>query len=49
MKSEVVSSATIDPMDGVYCYTQWGNLLEERKHAIIAGMNLPFQMQKSLK
>jgi len=25
MKSEVVSSLTIDPMDGVYCYTPRGN------------------------
>jgi len=29
MKSEVVSSVTIDPIDGVYCYTPWGNLLQE--------------------
>jgi len=35
MKSEVVPNAMTDPMDGVYCYTPWGNLLQERKHAII--------------
>jgi len=29
MKSEVVSSATIQPMDGVYYYTPWGNLLQQ--------------------
>jgi len=49
MKSEVVSSVTIDPMDGVYCYTPWGNLLQEPKHAIIAGINLSIQMQQDLK
>jgi len=27
MISETVSSVTIDPMDGVHCYTPWGNLL----------------------
>jgi len=48
MKSEVVSSVTTDPMDGVYCYTPWGNLLQERKHAIIAGLNLSIQMQQDL-
>ena len=36
-------------MDGVYCYTPWGNLLQERKHAIIAGLNLSIQMQQDLK
>jgi len=45
----VVSSVTIDPMDGVYCYTPWGKLLQERKHAIIAGINLSIQMQQDLK
>jgi len=25
MKSEVVSSVTIDPMNRVYCCTPWGN------------------------
>jgi len=49
MKSEVVSSVTIDPIDGVYCYTPWGNLLQERKLAIIAGLNLSIQMQQDLK
>jgi len=49
MKSEVVSSVTIDPMDGVYCYTPWGNMLQELKHAIIAGINLSIQIQKDLK
>jgi len=49
MKSEVMSSVTIDPMDGVYCYTPWGNLLQERKHASIAGINLPIHMQQDLK
>ena len=49
MKSEVVSSVTIGPMDGVYCYTPWSNLLQERKHAIIAGIKLPIQMQQDLK
>jgi len=49
MKSEVVSSVTIDPMDGLYCYTPWGSLLQERKYAIIAGVNLSFQMQQDLK
>jgi len=44
MKSEVVSSVTIDPMDGVHYYTPWGNLLQERKHAIIAGINLSIKM-----
>jgi len=39
MKGVVVSSVTIDPMDGVYCYTQRGNLLQERKHAIMASIN----------
>ena len=48
MKSEVVSSVTIDPMGGVYCYTPWGNLLQERKHAIIAGISLSIQMQQDL-
>jgi len=49
MKSEVVSSVKIDPMDGVYCYSPWGNLLQERKHAIIAGINLSIKMQQDLK
>jgi len=49
MKCEVVSSVTIDPMDGVYCYTPSGNLLQERKHAVIAGINLSIQMQQDLK
>jgi len=49
MKSEVVSSAAIEPMDGVYCYTPWSNLLQERKHAIIAGVNLTIQTQQDLK
>jgi len=49
MKSEVVSSVTIDPMDWVYCYTPWGSLLQERKHANIAGINLSIQMQQELK
>jgi len=49
MKSEVMSSVTIDPMDGVYCYTPWGNLLEERKHSIIAEISLSIQMQQDLK
>jgi len=44
MKSEVVSSLTIDPMYGVYCYTPRGNPLQERKHTIIAGINLSIQM-----
>jgi len=42
----VVSSVTIDPMDSVYCYTPWGDQLQERKHAIIAGTNLSIQMQQ---
>jgi len=47
MKSEVVSNVTIDPMDGVvYWYTPWSNLLQERKRAIIAGINLSIQMQQ---
>jgi len=49
MKSEVVSSVTIDPMDGAYCCAPWGNLLQEGKHAIIAGLNLSIQMQQDLK
>ena len=49
MKSEVVSSVSIDPIDGVYCYTPWGNLLQERKHAMVAGINLLIQMQQDLK
>jgi len=49
MKSEVVSSVTIVPVDGVYYYTPWGNLLQERKHAIIAGINVSIQMQQDLK
>ena len=49
MKSEVMSSVAIDPMDGVYCYTPWGNLLEERKHSIIAEISLSIQMQQDLK
>jgi len=43
-----VSSVTIDPIDGVYCYTPWGNLSQERKHAIIAAINLSIQMQQDL-
>jgi len=31
MKNDVVSSVTIDPMDGVYCYRPWGNLLQEKQ------------------
>jgi len=49
MKSELVSSVTIDPMHGEYCYTPWGNLLQKCKHAIIAGINLSIQMQQNLK
>jgi len=49
MKSEVVSSVTIDPMDGVYCYTPWGDLLQKRKHAIIAGINKSIQIQQHIK
>jgi len=49
MKSEVVSSVTIDPMDEVYCYTPWGKLLQESKHEIIVGINLIIQMQQDLK
>ena len=36
-------------MDTLYCYTPWGNLLQERKHAFIAGINLSIQMQEDLK
>jgi len=41
----------LTPWDEVYCYTQWGNLLKEREHAIIAGINLLIQtqMQQDLK
>jgi len=49
MKSEVVPSVTIDPMGGVYCYTPWGNLVQDRKHAITAGINLSIQTQQDLK
>jgi len=42
-------SGTIESMDGVYCYTPWGNMLQELKHAIIAGINLSIQIQKDLK
>jgi len=36
-------------MDGVCCYTPWDNLLQERKHAIITGINLSIQMQQDFK
>jgi len=48
MKSEVASSV-IDLMDRLYCYTPWGNLLQERKHAIITGINPSIRMQQDLK
>jgi len=48
MKSEVVSSVKIDHMDRSYCYTPWGKLLQEGKHAIIAGINMSVEMQQRL-
>jgi len=51
MKSEVVLSVPIDPVDGVYwyCTHQWRKLSQQRKHAIIGRMNMSIQMQKDLK
>jgi len=49
MKSEVLSSVTINHMDGVHCYVSVRKLSQERKHTIYAGLNKSLQMQHDLR